>query len=381
MPRALIAGAFGQRNPGDDALLVAFSSALPGWDVVAPSTCPAAIHCGDPVTAVPNSPRHVAGALLSSDALVLGGGTVFKLLGRSTGRRPHDLMMRGVVLARSARALGMPVALVGVGASALPDSRSRALARWLADSADMLVVRDTESADILADAGVPVPIRVGADAAWTLFGGVPGAARPSSERGRVVVTLSHHAGGAEQVPKLAAGLAKFAAQRDDVSAIELQPWQVGNAGVDDLDLARRLEAALHVAGCADVAVAPPPASVLTAAVGYRDAKLVVGQRFHSILASAAAGCRFAAVPHEAKLGALSGELGQVALPPDATASTTAELLHRAADGPGPDLGAVARHIHAAEAMLGLLRTVLEGGRNAANVDLRALQLRPAALVR
>jgi hypothetical protein len=197
----------------------------------------------------------------------------------------------------------------------------------------------------------------------------------------VVVTLSHHAGGAEQVPKLAAGLAKFAAQRDDVSAIELQPWQVGNAGVDDLDLARRLEAALHVAGCADVAVAPPPASVLTAAVGYRDAKLVVGQRFHSILASAAAGCRFAAVPHEAKLGALSGELGQVALPPDATASTTAELLHRAADGPGPDLGAVARHIHAAEAMLGLLRTVLEGGRNAANVDLRALQLRPAALVR
>src|SRR5947209_8147022 len=200
MPRVLPAGAFGQRNPGDDALLSAFAAALPGWELVTPADNPAAIHCGDPVTAVPKVPRHVATALLSSDAVVFGGGTVFKLLGAASGRHPLELLLRGLTLARAARALGRPVALVGVGAGALGDRRARTLARRLATSADMLVVRDAESADILADVGVPVPIRVGADAAWSLLAGPGPVTGPLPRRSRVVLTLSQHAGGLAAVP-------------------------------------------------------------------------------------------------------------------------------------------------------------------------------------
>ena len=40
MPTAILAGAFGQRNPGDEALLDAFVAALPDWDVIATAVVP-----------------------------------------------------------------------------------------------------------------------------------------------------------------------------------------------------------------------------------------------------------------------------------------------------------------------------------------------------
>jgi polysaccharide pyruvyl transferase WcaK-like protein len=387
MPRVLLAGAFGQRNPGDDALLSAFTAALPGWDPVVPAADPAAVRGDDRLTPIPNTGRRTLAALAGCDAVVFAGGTVFKLLGPGTGRGPLELLLRGAALARAARTLGKPVALAGVGAAALPGGPARGLARRLAAAADLLVVRDDESADLLAAAGVPVPIRVGADAAWTLF--PPVDEIPPVETGALtnapgrtmVVTTSRHGSPPAAIPRLAAGIARFASAHPVVTGVRIEPWQVGGPGVDDLDLARRLADALRVAGAPDVTMSVPPESVPAAAAAYRDAALVLGSRFHSLLAAAAAGTRFVAVDHEAKLGALAGRLQQPAVPPDSGVSTIAGALSTAFAGPPPSRDAAAAEQRAAGSMLGLLRSVLEHGTSGSPAALHALTLRPEALIR
>lgn len=379
MPRVLLAGAFGQRNPGDEALLRAFIAALPGWQPVVPSQNPAAVTARE-ARAVRTGPYAAASAVLGVDAVVFAGGTVFKMLAPSTGRAPHALLGRGLALARAAHALGRPVALVGVGAAALPDRRSRALARALAAVADMLVLRDVASAELLAAAGVPQPLRVGADAAWTLFD--PEAAQPPRPaRGPLVLSVSRHCGTACDVPVLAAGIAAAVADRPDVDGIVLEPWQVGGPGRDDLDLARAYRAALEVAGARPVAILPPPESLLAASAAYRGARLVVGERFHALVAAAAAGCPFTAVAHEPKLADLAGRLGQTGLRPESSVAQVRAAVLAGLDGQPPQRDAVAETTSAAGTMLELMRAVLDGGRAGCPDHLERLRLHPEAVVR
>src|SRR5919197_621127 len=170
MPSVLLAGAFGQRNPGDEALLAAFVRALDGWDVLATSAEPLATAAQHGVTALPAArPVAVARALARADAVVFAGGTTFKLLKPASGRPRHDLLARGLAAAALARAARKPLALVGVGVGDLRTRRARALARAVVRRADLLVLRDEESATLLAEAGAPAPFRVGADPAWTLL--------------------------------------------------------------------------------------------------------------------------------------------------------------------------------------------------------------------
>src|SRR5918999_4346296 len=100
MPTALLVGAFGQRNPGDDALGEAFVAALPGWRILAATSSPGRPGGrGGACSAVDaGSPRAMARALLASDALVVAGGTIFKTLHPGCGRRPLSLLRRAAAL-------------------------------------------------------------------------------------------------------------------------------------------------------------------------------------------------------------------------------------------------------------------------------------------
>jgi polysaccharide pyruvyl transferase WcaK-like protein len=369
MPTALLVGAFGQRNPGDDALGEAFMAALPGWRILAGTSSPGRPGgTGGGWSAVDaGSPRAVARALMASDALVVAGGTIFKTLHPGCGRRPLSLLRRAVALTAVARALGKPRAMVGVGAGVLDSSMSRRLSRALVRQADLLVLRDEESAEVLAAAGAPAPFRVGADATWTLLD-PPRAPAPASGR-RIVVALSFLAGGAELPDRLAAALAPLVEAGFDV---RLQPWQAGRNGLDDVALAGALNDRLP----RRVPVLAPPPGLQAARDEYAEVDLVVGLRFHALVAAAAAGTPFVAVAHEPKQAGLARRLGQGAV---ATTEQPATLTRGILEGlrrPPPSPQAVTAEIEAAEAGMQLLRVLLAAGRAPGAAEIEGLPLSP-----
>src|SRR3954468_1179706 len=284
MPTAILAGAFGQRNPGDEALLDAFIGARPDWDVMATASVPP--HGRATETVPSDDPARVARAVTRADAVVFAGGTVFKELAPHTRRPALDLLQKGTALAYGAKALGKRLAMVGVGAAPIRHGRGQRLARRLIRQADLLVLRDEESADVLAGLGAPTPFRIGADAAWTLVEQQP---QDSLERSdRVIVALSSEAGNGDLGDELAAALVPLLAQGLEVS---LQPWQVGGpVRPDDLDMARAL--ATRLGGTTEIHL--PPANLDEAIDDFGGARVVLGLRFHALIAAAAASTPFVA---------------------------------------------------------------------------------------
>ncbi|MGQ0519852.1 MAG: polysaccharide pyruvyl transferase family protein [Actinomycetota bacterium] len=365
MPTALLAGAFGQSNPGDEAILESFLAALPDWRAVATSADPQdtrARHGCDAVAV--GDRRAVAGAVRSSDGLVFAGGTIFKRLHPSTGRTPLALLANAVALAVAARGARKPVALLGVGAGDLRGRPARSLARRLVGLSQLVVLRDAESAAVLAGAGVAPPFRVGADPVWTVVGDT--ARRRRDEV--VVVALSHLAAGAGAA--LADGLAPLAEAGLEV---HLQPWQGGRSDHDG-DLARDL--ACRLGGT--VRVIDPPASVGEACETFARAKVVVGLRFHSLVAAASSGTPFVAVAHEPKLEAAARRFGQPAVQDGAGLAGLPAAVADAVAGPPPSAAVAHGEAAAAEEGFRLLRLVLSGGQGDDLDTMTGLPLVPEA---
>ena len=368
MNPVLLAGAFGQGNPGDEALLSAFTHALTDRDVVATSSDPADTERRHGVRAIArHDSASVAREVAGSGAVVFAGGTVFKPLHPTCGRGRLDLLRRGLVLASGAKALRKPLALVGVGAGELEGIAARGLARRIARRSDLLVLRDEESAHALGDAGAPTPLRVGADPTWALLDTPDQDARHGQA---VIVAISHLAGGRDLAADLAAGLTPLVEQGIPVV---LQPWQEIDGGGDDVALA---EAERGLLGNA-VELEPPPIDLDAAIACFRDhARVVVGLRFHSLVAAAAAGVPFVAVTHELKLAALARRLDQPGVAPENVASALPTALAHAMTSEPPSADAVRNEIDSAEGAFRLLRVLLDGGRSAEAVAVDGLKLAP-----
>src|SRR5919206_2514767 len=89
MAAMLLAGAFGQRNPGDEALLRAFVEGLPDHALVATSVDPVHTESRHGIEAIASRDvRAVARRVTSVDGVVLAGGTIFKTLHPASGPPP-----------------------------------------------------------------------------------------------------------------------------------------------------------------------------------------------------------------------------------------------------------------------------------------------------
>ena len=362
--RVFLAGAFGQGNPGDEALLSAFAEGLRDHRPVAASTDPSATvdEHGLPAVARDDLARVVQ-LIARADAVVVAGGTVFKALHPSCGRPPLALLRRTAALAAMTRALRKPLALVGVGAAPLEGAQARRLARAIVHSADLLILRDEESAGHLAAIGAPTPFRVGADPAWILLPDPDDAARPAD--GPVVVALSHLAGGDDVAGRLAAGLQPIA---DAGIPLRLDPWQPDGDGELADAVARRLGGRVEIA--------PGPRDLIEARDGMSGARLVLAQRFHSLVTAASAGVPALAVAHEPKLAGLARRLDLPAVAADAPPQDFAAAVLGALDSAPASAAAVRREREMAEDGFRLLRVLLAGGRSHEAVDIEGLALRP-----
>ena len=88
---AILVGAFGQGNPGDEALCEAFRRSLQqhGRTSRSPAARRRSPPCATHTPTISTSPTDVVRALRDTDLVVAGGGTVFKQLHASTGRPPQ----------------------------------------------------------------------------------------------------------------------------------------------------------------------------------------------------------------------------------------------------------------------------------------------------
>jgi polysaccharide pyruvyl transferase WcaK-like protein len=371
MPTALLAGAYGQGNLGDDALLRAFSTALPDWRIRATASDPEEVRRAgcEPVPA--RRPTAVARAVLTADAVILGGGTVFKLLHRSTERHPLALLGNAAALVSGASIIGRPVAAVGVGAGDLTGWPTRLLSRVAIGRSRLVILRDEESADRLVEAGLDGPFRVGADPAWSLLS-PPGEAR-SASHGPVLVVPSHLATGDDGPGAL---LDRLVAVVDDLVEsgirVQLQSWQHGaQAGiVDDDQLVDQVAQRVP-----PVTVLPPPASLPEAVAAMEGASAALTFRFHALVAAGAAGVPAVAVNHEAKLTALARRLGQQITSVDYDPALLADQIRSAVQSAGPSAAAVKEQIDLADEGFRLLRVLLTRGA-AGTEQLGALPLVP-----
>lgn len=362
MRSVLVAGAFGQGNPGDEAHLRSFVRRLDGWDIVATTSDPAGTERVHGCRAVRSAEAaEVARHASRSDAVVFAGGTVFKVLQTSTRRPPLDLLRRGLALAAGAKLMGKPVCMLGVGAGRLDTTTAQLLARALAGRASLLVLRDEESAAVLAAAGVRPPFRIGTDPAWSLFAGE---APSPSRTDDVVVALSHHAGGDGLASYIAGALSPLAAEG---TRLMLQPWQ----SPADRELAA------NIAYLVEAEIVEEPADLVEARDHYASAKLVVGFRFHACMAAAAAGTPFVAFGHEPKLTALARRLGQRCAKPADPSFVLQTLVRTALDDPPPDARAVAGEVACAEEGFALLKLLLDGPDASEPEDVAGLVLAPS----
>src|SRR5215218_890589 len=245
MPLALLAGSFGRRDPGEEAVLAALIRALPGWEPIVASGAPAETIATHGCRAIPDQSRiAVVRAIAQADATVLAGG-VLDELGPPRERVSTAALTRVCALLFATQALGKPAAMIGVGSGPLRSRRRRTLARAMVRRANLLVLRDTSSARILAAGGAAPPFRVGADPAWSLFefpaakaAGEPSSngAGPNGSGGSdaVVAVLDGDACDSSLVTRLAQALGSL---RSEGVGIRLQPWRSAEEGADDIRLA------------------------------------------------------------------------------------------------------------------------------------------------
>lgn len=356
MPAALIVGAFGQDNPGDEALLASSIEAVrtrPGWEPVVATRRPdetAELH---DVATLEATATATGAAAARADALVVGGGTVFKELHPSSGRAPGALLRRATALAGILHARRRPVALLGVGAAPIDGLANRRLARALAHRADLLVLRDADSAEVLAGMGVQTPLRVGADLAWVTSTPPMDAKPEGHDGGPLGVAVSHLAGDDGFIDRLAGALREVVAGG---TPIELEPWQGSPRLGGDARLAAHLQDEIGPGAT----IVPPPEDLAEATERMANRCAAVAMRFHATVAAAEAGTPFVAVAHEPKLAAMARRTDQPTINLDDPLAAMTTSIDQAVGGAPPSHDAVRREHRRADAMVDLLGLVLTG---------------------
>ena len=339
----LIVADVGRGLLGGEALLTAFRQGLPELSLVAASADPAATAARHGVRAFPwQSWRELTRVLRGCRAVVFAGNQPFDPSGDGRGHR-NVQMRRSLALAAYAKATGRSVCMVGVGVSGPYDGTGRAIARGLAKQADLLVLRDDASAHALMGLGLPSPLRVGADAVWTLLDHSAVLDHPDAgggqHAGRVVVVPPSGRRSADPLTERLAALTSSL----PVGAL------VAAAGDDVVEFARRIGGA----------------------------RLVVSRELHVSAAAAATGTPALSVVTGKPERALADRLGQHWVSPAGSDSDLEAALQRALAAPPPARAVVQGEIAAADETFGLLRLVLSGGAMSAE-NIAGLRLESAS---
>lgn len=319
MPNVVVGGPFGTADPGEEAQLAAFCAAFPHWRVTALSANPDATSSRHRCESVsPADPTAMGRLMSNAEALVYLGDQVFNprrsTTNTSWARQAKELTVR---LSKTS-AIG-PLVFLGAGLSDVPDGTTQKdVMETLIKRSSLLVLRDKQSAGLLASAGLPGPFRVGSDLIWLTDR--PDFQPPSSRLDSALVVVSHQQGAHRilEFPSVLASLQKRGME------LRLQPWQRHTAPAMDMSLAGTLSADLG-----GVEVLTPLDDLDKMMRRMNSGELVICSNVHSLVAAALVGARAITLGDDPQLVALARHLGQDAIRPDSSPDQVLSAVERA----------------------------------------------------
>ena len=345
----VICGAYGMENAGDDAVLTAILSELRRIEQDIPVTVlarrPKAVakRCGTAAVHPLRVLRRMP-AMSRARLFISGGGS---LLQDVTSRRS---LLYYLLTIRLAKKLGCAVQLYGCGVGPLRSERSRReTAAVLNACADVITLRDGDSADFLRELGVTRPrILIAADPALSL----PSAA---GERERAAgLVLRDWPGLRERLPALAGGVRYlWSSYRREPVFFCLAP--------EDRAPVRAL--------CAMLAEEGIPASVSADVRRLGRMSLVLSMRLHGLVFALRDGAPAAGVSYDPKVTAFCREAGFPCAPLDGlTEDGLRALIDAAAHLDGESLSAAAELLRERERLNGRAAAQLLSDHPAAEAD-------------
>lgn len=343
----LVVGLREPNDPGEEARLAAVLETFGTEHIIAVSPTPVTTAQTFGCRAVAPSLPAVGAAVRDAAGVIVAGGTVFGHSPRQQATTWTTRLGGLAAMARLASVRGIPFALLGVGAGDLRGPRERRLARYLVKCADLMILRDVESAAILAAAGASTPFRVGADPAWSLVT----APRLRPVGGEAVLVLVSHVAPRGVTTQLTEALRPVTASG---CPVHLQPWE--NTSV------RSSEHLAHEIGDrldGDVRVVAPTASLQDSVARMARYRLVVAPRVGAVLAAAAAGVAVVAVAHEPGVAALAQRLGQRSIPGHASAGVLTRAMMLGVEQPPVEPDRIVTEIRRAQEGHQLVQLLLD----------------------
>ena len=289
--KAVLCGYYGMGNGGDEALLAALLQMLP--ETVTPI-----VLSGNPEqtrdrhqveTVQRKSIPAVLSALRRADAFIWGGGSLMQ----DASSRLNPIYYGGLMLL--AQMMGLKTIAWAQGIGPLNKSFSRWLTRKALDGCVEVSVRDRNSAALLQQWNLPCLLAP--DPVWGL--------EHASVKGlwdlpapRVAVALRPHSQLTEdRLEKIAIALNNF--QKATGVCLVLVPFQPVRDEAIAQFIASKLSGPHHIYSLEQ----PQQIKGL-----FRGVEMTIGMRFHSLIMSAAEGCRSFAISYDPKVDALASAL-------------------------------------------------------------------------
>ena len=350
--KALLVGYQGFGNVGDEAILAGIELVLGGtvirvdWVVCGPQ----------PVTSFSNAIRirtrrgrpSLAGvrALRRADLLLFSGGGLL---------HDHWPAVVPTYLAWSllARASGTRIAWVGVGIGPLRGHLARRLAGWTLRLADLITVRDVESAELVGEVAPGAPVTVVPDPAVFIVPPVTGTNRQGVGIIVRLPTPSQAQLGEHMARELGKAAARLSADGRTVTLLTF-------GGTRDREVAEAVAVAATRAGGARPAIeelGPDPLPVLTRLAALEG---VISVRLHGLILAAVAQTPVVGVSYDPKVGAWASRLGLERGVPLTDLDATMLLKALARNMAEPVVSGVARRVANLRREMGTVRALLTG---------------------
>jgi polysaccharide pyruvyl transferase CsaB len=312
----LISGYYGLGNAGDEAVLGGLLEGMKqvglDADVTVLSASPRLTEQWHGVRAAPRMKASLLQALARCDVLVSGGGSLLQDV-TSFASLAYYL---GIMV--SAKAMGKKVVVAAQGMGPLNQSRSRRWVGWVLNRADLITLRDEDSATLLRACGVRRTLHVTADPAFLLTSFQPRLRRAENLR----VGLALRTWGDRDAAAWGIGVCERLLERG------AQPLLLPMHEPSDRFLAEQIRQKIG----AQVEIPPVPQTMEDVLRTIQSCDVMVAMRLHALILAAGMGIPLLAWSYDPKVDALMGRIGEErgTLPLDVTPEDCADAALQAA---------------------------------------------------